>query len=159
MTRFINTQPRQRLPLAYVRRGEILMDLGRFDEALDHFERVLAEYPLDIASFPAMYLVGACEVERNHPDRAVQAWQRVLHDPHLDPSANEWQTSLFALGRLQFQIAFTMQPETKNNAPAAQNPNPEETQLQPLAAYNCLDDAIRRLEEFVARYPEASRMS
>jgi tetratricopeptide (TPR) repeat protein len=154
MTRFINTQPRQRLPLAYVRRGEILMDLGRFDEALDHFERVLAEYPLDIASFPAMYLVGACEVERNHPDRAVQAWQRVLHDPHLDPSANEWQASLFALGRLQFQIAFTMQAEPKTNAPAAQNPNPEETQLRPLAAYNCLDDAIRRLEEFVARYPK-----
>ena len=49
MTRFINTQPRQRLPLAYVRRGEILMDLGRFDEALDHFERVLAEYPDSIS--------------------------------------------------------------------------------------------------------------
>ena len=41
MTRFINTQPRQRLPLAYVRRGEILMDLGRYDEAMDHFERSL----------------------------------------------------------------------------------------------------------------------
>ena len=45
ITRYINTQPRQRLPMAYVRRGEILMDLGRFDEALDHFERVLAEFP------------------------------------------------------------------------------------------------------------------
>jgi tetratricopeptide (TPR) repeat protein len=154
MTRFINTQPRQRLPLAYVRRGEILMDLGRCDEALDHFERVLAEYPLDIASFPAMYLVGACEVERNHPDRAVQAWQRVLHDPHLDPSANEWQASLFALGRLQYQIAVTTRPQPQTNAATAQNPNPEETRLRPLAAYDCLDDAIRRLEEFVARYPK-----
>jgi tetratricopeptide (TPR) repeat protein len=152
MTRFINTQPRQRLPLAYVRRGEILMDLGRFDEALDHFERVLAEYPLDIASFPAMYLVGACEVERNHPDRAAQAWQRVLHEPHLDPSANEWQASLFALGRLQYQIALTMPAQPSGQS--AQNSNSAETRLRPLAAYNCLDDAIRRLEEFVARYPK-----
>jgi tetratricopeptide (TPR) repeat protein len=152
MTRFINTQPRQRLPLAYVRRGEILMDLGRYDEAMDHFERVLAEYPLDIASFPAMYLVGACEVERNHPDRAVQAWQRVLHDPHLDPSANEWQQSLFALGRLQYQIALTMKaPAT---AAPEQNAIPGETPPRPPAAYDCLDDAIRRLEEFIARYPK-----
>jgi tetratricopeptide (TPR) repeat protein len=150
MTRFVNTQPRQRLPLAYVRRGEILMDLGRFDEALDHFERVLAEYPMDIASFPAMYLIGVCEVERNHPDRAVQAWQRVLHEPHLDPSANEWQVSLFALGRLQYQIAQTMPVEP--NAPASQSPS--EARPRPLAAYRCLDDAIRRLEEFVSRYPK-----
>jgi tetratricopeptide (TPR) repeat protein len=159
MTRFINTQPRQRLPLAYVRRGEILMDLGRYDEALDHFERVLAEYPLDIASFPAMYLVGACQVERNHPDAAVQAWQRVLHDPHLDPSANEWQESLFALGRLQYQIALTMQaPPTAVPAPAP-NSNPEEMRPRPLAAYDCFDDAIRRLEEFVARYPKRPEAS
>lgn len=151
MTRFINTQPRQRLPLAYVRRGEILMDLGRFDEALDHFERVLAEYPLDIASFPAMYLVGACEVERNHPERAVQAWQRVLHEPHLDPSANEWQASLFALGRLQYQIALTMPAPTDS---AAQSPSAGDARPRPLAAYDCLDDSIRRLQEFVARYPK-----
>ena len=152
MTRFINTQPRQRLPLAYVRRGEILMDLGRYDEAMDHFERVLVEYPLDIASYPAMYLVGACEVERNHPDKAVQAWQRVLHDPHLDPSANEWQQSLFALGRLQYQIALTMPPPA-NTTPTA-NSNPGETRPRPMAAYDCLDDAIRRLQEFVSRYPK-----
>jgi len=152
MTRFINTQPRQRLPLAYVRRGEILMDLGRYDEAMDHFERVLVEYPLDIASYPAMYLVGACEVERNHPDKAVQAWQRVLHDPHLDPSANEWQQSLFALGRLQYQIALTM-PAPASTTPTA-NSNPGETRPRPMAAYDCLDDAIRRLQEFVSRYPK-----
>jgi tetratricopeptide (TPR) repeat protein len=155
MTRFVNTQPRQRLPLAYVRRGEILMDLGRFDEALDHFERVLAEYPMDIASFPAMYLIGACEVERNHAERAVQAWQRVLHEPHLDPSANEWQASLFALGRLQYQMAQTMQVDP--NAPSTQTLS--ETRPHPLAAYNCLDDAIRRLEEFVARYPKRPESS
>jgi tetratricopeptide (TPR) repeat protein len=152
MTRFINTQPRQRLPLAYVRRGEILMDLGRYDEAMDHFERVLVEYPLDIASYPAMYLVGACEVERNHPDKAVQAWQRVLHDPHLDPSANEWQQSLFALGRLQYQIALTM-PAPASTTPTA-NSNPGETRPRPMAAYDCLDEAIRRLQEFVSRYPK-----
>jgi tetratricopeptide (TPR) repeat protein len=152
MTRFINTQPRQRLPLAYVRRGEILMDLGRYDEAMDHFERVLAEYPLDIASYPAMYLVGVCEVERNHPQKAVEAWQRVLHDTHLDPSANEWQQSLFALGRLQYQIALTMAAPT--SAAPSPNTNPGETRPRPMAAYDCLDDAIRRLEEFVSRYPK-----
>jgi tetratricopeptide (TPR) repeat protein len=151
VTRYINTQPKQRLPLAYVRRGEILMDLGRFDEALDHFERVLAEFPTDIASFAAMYLVGACEVERNNPDKAVVAWQRVLRDPHLDPSANEWQASLFALGRIQFQIAMTLKAE-----PVAEGTPVEPTQElrpRPPAAYERLDDSINRLEEFVSRYP------
>jgi tetratricopeptide (TPR) repeat protein len=152
VTRYINTEPKQRLPLAYVRRGETLMDLGRFDEALDHFERVLAEFPTDIASFAAMYLVGACEVERNNPEKAVAAWQRVLHEPHLDPSANEWQSSLFALGRLQFEIGFTMKAEP----PAEGAPNAEpaqELRPRPAEAYARFDDAINRLEEFVARYP------
>jgi tetratricopeptide (TPR) repeat protein len=148
VTRFINTQPKQRLPLAYVRRGEILMDLGRFDEALDHFDRVLAEFPTDIAVFSAMYLVGVCEVERNHPDKAVTAWQRVLHEPHLDPSANEWQASLFALGRIEFQIAMAMKPE-----PVPDGQPTQELRPRPPAAYDRLDESINRLEEFVARYP------
>lgn len=151
VTRYINTQPKQRLPLAYVRRGEILMDLGRFNEALDHFERVLAEFPSDIAAFAAMYLVGACEVERNNPEKAVAAWQRVLHEPHLDPSANEWQTSLFALGRIQFEIAMTMKPEPAAES-AVVTPS-DEVRPRPAAAYERLDDSIQRLEEFVARYP------
>ncbi|HET6325130.1 MAG TPA: tetratricopeptide repeat protein [Planctomycetaceae bacterium] len=151
VTRYINTQPKQRLPLAYVRRGEILMDLGRFNEALDHFERVLAEFPSDIAAFAAMYLVGACEVERNNPEKAVAAWQRVLHEPHLDPSANEWQTSLFALGRIQFEIAMTMKAEPAAEGAAA-TPS-DEVRPRPAAAYERLDDSIKRLEEFVARYP------
>jgi tetratricopeptide (TPR) repeat protein len=152
VTRYINTQPKQRLPLAYVRRGEILMDLGRFDEALDHFERALAEFPTDIAAFAAMYLVGACEVERNKPDKAVAAWQRVLHEPHLDPSANEWQASLFALGRIQFEIAMTMKAEPTADGAASGAPTQELRPRSP-AAYERLDDAINRLEEFVARYP------
>jgi tetratricopeptide (TPR) repeat protein len=156
MTRFINAQPRERLPLAYVQRGEILMDLGRYDEALDHFERVLAEYPTDIAAFQAMYLVGACEVERNHPQRAIEAWQRILHDGHLNPSANEWQASLFAVGRLEFQLAMSMTVDA--NAPAAEvnaaTPVADGARMRPRAAFDRLDDAIRRLEEFVARYPK-----
>jgi tetratricopeptide (TPR) repeat protein len=152
VTRYINTQPKQRLPMAYVRRGEVLMDLGRFDEALDHFERVLAEFPTDIAAFAAMYLVGVCEVERNKPDKAVAAWQRVLHEPHLDPSANEWQVSLFALGRIQFEIAMTMKPEPAPEGATATGPTQELRPRSP-AAYERLDDAINRLEEFVARYP------
>jgi tetratricopeptide (TPR) repeat protein len=153
VTRYINTQPKQRLPLAYVRRGEILMDLGRFDEALDHFERVLAEFPTDIAAFAAMYLVGACEVERNNPEKAVAAWQRVLHEPHLDPSANEWQTSLFALGRIQFEIAMTMKAEPAEGAGSQAGEPTQELRPRPPAAYTRLDDSISRLEEFVARYP------
>jgi tetratricopeptide (TPR) repeat protein len=152
VTRYINTQPKQRLPLAYVRRGEILMDLGRFDQALDHFERVLAEFPTDIAVFAAMYLVGACEVERNQSDKAVAAWQRVLREPHLDPSANEWQASLFALGRVQFEIAMTMKTEPASEGAAVPG-STQELRPRPPAAYERLDDSINRLEEFVARYP------
>jgi tetratricopeptide (TPR) repeat protein len=152
VTRFVNSQPKQRLPLAYVRRGEILMDLGRFNEALDHFERVLAEFPNDIAAFAAMYLVGACEVERNNPDKAVAAWQRVLHEPHLDPSANEWQSSLFALGRIQFEIAMTMKTEPTPEGGQSAAPT-QELRPRPPAAYERLADSINRLEEFVARYP------
>ena len=113
---------------------------------------MLAEFPTDIAAFAAMYLVGVCEVERNKPDKAVAAWQRVLHEPHLDPSANEWQVSLFALGRIQFEIALTMKPEPAAEGAAATGPTQELRPRSP-AAYERLDDAINRLEEFVARFP------
>ena len=153
MTRFINTQPRQRLPLAYVRRGEILMDLGRFDEALDHFERVLAEYPLDIASFPG-----------DVPGRSVRGRAKSSRSRRAGLAAGAARPASRSLGQRMAGVALRVGPAAIPDRPhhaglaelrsAAQNPNSEETRPRPLAAYDCLDDAIRRLEEFVARYPK-----
>jgi tetratricopeptide (TPR) repeat protein len=151
ITRFIKAQPKKRLPLAYVRRGEILMDLDRFDEAIEHFDKVLAEFPTDIAAFQALYLIGTCELERNHPDRALLVWQQIIQENHLKPSANEWQAALFAVGRLQFEIAMTMKSDPAGGPSAS---SPVDPLPRPLAAYARLDAAIWRLAEFVARYPK-----
>ncbi len=67
------------------------------------------------------------------------------------------KSSLFALGRLQYEIALTL-PSQSSGIPNA-TPAPGETRLRPLAAYDCLDDAIRRLEEFVARYSKRGESS
>jgi tetratricopeptide (TPR) repeat protein len=161
ITRFVNTQPRTKLALPYVRRGEILVDLGRFDEAMDHFERVLGEFAADVAAFQAMYLVGVVAVERNEPQRAIAAWQHVVQETRLEPSAGEWQASLFSLGRLQFQMAMTMRADPASSEqgtpanPTSADAAASEAMFRPLAAYTRLDDAIRRLDEYVARYPDS----
>ncbi|MCH8830055.1 MAG: hypothetical protein IID45_10815, partial [Planctomycetes bacterium] len=52
-TRFIDFRPKRKLPLAIVRRGQVFMDLDRFDDALKQFTRVTNSYPTDPAAFEA----------------------------------------------------------------------------------------------------------
>ena len=161
LTRFINTQPKKLLPLAFVRKGEVLMDLGRLDEALDDFRRVVTNYPTDSASFEAQYLVGKCQLERNHLDpkhleKAEEAWRGILASEQLTPAANEWRMSLFSLGRLQYHVAAML--KSRAEAPDVQKQTAEPQQWL-AEAFTCWDEAIRRLEEFLKRYPTASQAS
>ena len=145
ITRFINTEPKKLLPLAFVRRGQLLMDLDRQDEALDHFQRVLFNYPTDPAVFEAQYLMGACQLERNEPAKAEEIWSKMLTAEALNPAANEWRLALFGLSRLYFDVAGRGTSKLPQAA-APTDPTEETAEKWALAA--------RRLDEFVKRYPD-----
>lgn len=148
LTKFANTNSRAKLALAYVVTGKVLMDLDRLDEALAYFEKVILDFPADIAAFEARYAIGCCRLERNEPALAEKAWRELLSSRDLDPSAQEWQLALFALGRLTYQSAVMLEARSQSDPVAfeKQGPTPELMQRW--------DEVISRLQEFVNRYPE-----
>lgn len=151
LTRFIDTDPTTGLPSALVRRGEILTDLDRLDEALDHYRHVIDMYPDDIAAFEARYLIGRCYLERNEPDKAEQAWREILTSNDLNPKAEEWRRALFSLGRLLALSADALDAQAKS--PDGVDEEADRKKLFHTAARRW-DEAIRRLDEYLNRYPQ-----
>ncbi len=151
LDKFIRMGPPRRLPLAHVRRGEVLMDLNRLDEALQSFEHTLVNYPTDQAAVRAEFLMGECHLEMNHPDKAAKVWREILTSSTLTPDAQEWRLALFSLGRLMFYRASMLQ----SRAFGPRNGDNAEKQSQLLTdAYVAWEESIMRLEEFLERYAE-----
>ena len=155
ITRFINTQPKKLLPLAIVRRGEILMDLDRLkgdDNPLEHFRRVVENYRTDPAAFEAQYLIGKCHLERNEWQEAEASWRQILTSEALTPAANEWRLALFSLGRLLYHTAEMLHSRSGDSQIDA---TPDERAQLIADAFGRWDEAITRLDEFLKRYPDA----
>jgi tetratricopeptide (TPR) repeat protein len=156
ITRFINTQPNKLLPLAIVRRGEILMDLDRLkgeDSPLEHFRRVVDNYRTDPAAFEAQYLIGKCHLERNEWQEAEASWRQILTSEALTPAANEWRLALFSLGRLLYHTAEMLHAQSVE---PRTNITPDEKAQLVADAFQRWDEAITRLDEFLKRYPDVN---
>ena len=149
---FIDTHPKRLLPTALVRRGQVLMDLDRLDEALDNFQEVIDKFSSDPASFEAFYLLGTCHLERNEPAKADDVWRDILSSDVLKPTAKEWRLALFSRGKLQFQ-----QGELKyQQAEALSRDNNQAGNDEREAAYRHWEGAIRLLGEYIRRYPQST---
>ncbi len=154
LTRFVNTKPDKKMPQALVRRGEILLELDQLDEAINHFERVMTNYPTDVASFEAKYLLGVAYLEKDELDQASRVWSEILASSTLTPKAKQWRDSLFALGRLDFHRGRIVDLQVTE---AASDSQPgQQTQAEIKTAY--YDKATERLVEFVDRYPESEKV-
>jgi len=157
-TRYINTRPKARLAEAIVSRGKVLMDLDRFDEALEEFQWAIDNYPTDSAAFEAQYVLGTCHLERDKPDLAEKAWREIITSGTLTPAAKQWQLALFSLGRLLYQTAAVK--KIKAESPRSKL-SEEQTAALLDEAFSRWDESIRRLELFLAfvardkRHPEA----
>lgn len=146
---FIGTRPKERLPVALVRLGEVLLDSDRPAEALEQFEKVSEEYPTELAAFEARYLRGIANLELDRLDEAAAAWSDILTSSELTPAAREWRQSLLSLGRLLYHRAgiFSIQVQKQDDSTTAD--------VRPLdQLFTMWDAAARRLEEFLKRYPD-----
>lgn len=151
ITHFLNGPATSRTPIALIMRGEILMDLDRLDEALVHFQEVLAKHPKNEAAFEARYVIGRCYFEQNRMEEAEKAWRDVLQSRIITPQAAEWRASLLALGRLLYHTADLARHRYEGQAAAG------DTTANPAllnAAYDRWEESIARLEEFLKRYPQ-----
>jgi len=148
LTRFINTRPKLRLPMAYYQRGKLLMDMGRFDEALEHFTRVVRNYPTDTSAFDARLWIGRCHLEKNQIGLAEKAWRDILKSEVLTPSAQEWRQAQFELGRLLFHSASTLKSKVDN---PNNTDEPDVKRQNMLQAFAKWEQAIRLLDEYLQR--------
>jgi TolA-binding protein len=154
LTRFINTNPDKKMPQALVRRGEILLELDQLDDAINHFQRVITNYPTDVASFEAKYLLGVAYLEKDELDHANNIWKEILESSNLTPKAKQWMDSLFALGKLSFhrgKIAEAQATEAKGESQSEKLPATD-------ARVAYYEEATKRLSEYVSRYPESAKI-
>ncbi|HID24732.1 MAG TPA: tetratricopeptide repeat protein, partial [Planctomycetaceae bacterium] len=152
LDQFIALQRRNRLPAALVRKGECLMHLGRYEDALNIFRGVMAQYPTDPAFFRAQYVIGQCLLEQNKVDEAEKAWRDVLASETLTPAAEEWRLALFCLARLLYRrAAFLNEPSsTRSDEKTAGLASGKTAELI------LWDEAISRFDEYLQRYPQSA---
>lgn len=154
LTRFININPDKKMPQALVRRGEVLLELDQLDEAINHFERVLTNYPTDVAAFQAKYLLGVAHLEKDELDQAQSIWKEILESSNLTPQAQQWSDSLFALGKLNFHLG-----KISRATQAAANGNIQGGEATDLPSPHArFEEATRRLREYVNRYPDSEKI-
>jgi tetratricopeptide (TPR) repeat protein len=148
ITRLINSRPRFRLPMAYLLRGKLLLNLEQLDEALEHFMRVVKNYPTDASAYNAQLWIDRCYLEMNDIARTENAWRNILKSKILTPDAQEWREAQFELGRLLFQNAFFLKYKVGN---PGNTENAETKQQQMLQAFASWDEVISLMEEYLNR--------
>ena len=152
LNQFIDNRLSNLLPLALVRRGQCYMNLARLDDALRDFQDAISNNPTDPVAFQARYLIGQCHLERDEIGQAELSWRKILDSHDLTPTAIEWRTALYSLGKLLYDTADQTRRQLKQRDLANQEVNSD----QQAALMARFDDAILRLEEFRDRYPTAA---
>lgn len=89
---------------ALVGLAEVLLVQERHDQALTLLKECLAIHPRDPAAYRARLLLAKLYGELNQWDQAEAALTANLEAEALTPSATEWRNSLFALGRLLYDV-------------------------------------------------------
>ncbi len=147
---FLATRPRERLPDALLQRGDVLFELGRFEDAKSQYEEVVERFPTSPVSYEARYAIGRCLRTTNQEDEAAAVWREVVGLEDLSPTAAVWRASLLELARLS-------QVQAVRELRVARGPrtDDERRRTSRAAATEHLDDAIVRLDEYLERYEVA----
>lgn len=149
---FLRSPPEAMRPMALVRRGEVLLNLDRLDEALRDLDEVLTHSATSPSAFRAQYLRGVCLLERDDTTGAEQAWRKLLQSPDLSPNALEWREALLATGMLRGELAALERRQARNLDLPQADRNRAWQRVQDLA-----QDAASLLEEYLMRYPQSPR--
>ena len=88
--------------------GAAYYHLGRYQDAIEHFERVLAQDPTHRAT---LINLGACHLGQGHKGAAIEHYQKALA---LDPQAEDIDYLLKALTQTQHDYAHAPHPYIKN---------------------------------------------
>lgn len=151
---FIDTRPKAELADALVKRGQVLMDLDRFEDASLEFQLVIENFPTDAAAFEAQYRLGLCHMEQNKLDEAERVWRAIITSDSLTPAAKQWQLALVSLGKLMYHTAVMKKVAADSTNSKLE---PEERDKARKDAFRRWDESIRHLELFLAFISRDSR--
>ncbi|QDT65656.1 Tetratricopeptide repeat protein [Calycomorphotria hydatis] len=163
LSKFLELDPEGLTASGLLARGEILMDLDRFEDASVDFLKIMENFRTDPVYFAARLMYGQCLVEQEKLDEAEQVWQNLLTSDNLTPDAAEWRSSLFSLGRLLHRRGEILAAaEFRSDQPTQDEQTPgqaDSVQAAMKRQADTWDRAVSALREFLLRYPKDERIS
>lgn len=153
--RYLHDETRQYRARALVGLGESLLALDRLDQASAPLLECIEFFPKDPAAYRARILCSTVFVEKNALDDAEQLLSANLHNEALTPQSLEWRDSLFALGSIYHLRGSRLGTEARLEGVDAVGEVNKEALKKLEASAALLRQAVEKLSEAVARYPEA----
>lgn len=101
---YLHNEARQWNAMALVRLGQARLASGEFAKAISAFEECVEIYPDDAGSYQARVEAARAHHLLGHTNKAEQLLRANLDASALTPSSPEWRDSLFALGRLMYDL-------------------------------------------------------
>jgi TolA-binding protein len=154
---YLRYELRRRRPRALLDLGDAQLALGKPTQALVTLQECIDNYPRDPASYRARLVAARAQMERGGLEDAKRLLLANLEGTELTPDSVEWRDSLFSLGALLHEEGqmFEAQGRRRLSQALASSSSGEheaaDADLQ--RAKELYEEAARRLEEAVSRYP------
>ncbi len=103
--KYLEVEPRGHHAEALVGLAEVLLVNERHEQALALLQQCLDLHPRDPAVYRARLLLAQLYCELNQYEPAEQALTANLESEALTPESEEWRRSLFAVGRLLYDVS------------------------------------------------------
>jgi len=97
---YLKNESRQRISAALVGLGESHLALGNLDEAIEALTTCIDDHPDDPSNYRARLMAAEAYLGRGDAKQAEALLRTNLRDRHQGPASQEWQASLFALGKV-----------------------------------------------------------
>lgn len=147
---YLRYEQRRRQPRGLVAYGRALLAEDDPENAIDALTTCIIEFPRDSLRYDARLLAALAYAENGDLENARRLLTDNLEDGELTPQSPEWQNSLLTLGELLYEHGY------RNYLIAEQAGEPQ--QLKMLREnQDTFEEAIRKLDEAVARYWPAAR--
>ena len=110
---YLKNESRKRISAAQVGLGESYLALSNLDKAIETLTTCVEDHPEAPSKYRARILAAEAHRERGDIEIAEAFLRSNLYDRHLGPKSQEWQASIFALGKL-LHMAGRHQDAIKN---------------------------------------------
>jgi TolA-binding protein len=158
LTEYLRYQLKRRRPRALLDLGDTQLALGKPLQALVTLQECIETYTRDPASYRARLVAARAQMERGNLQEAKRLLLANLEGTQLTPESVEWRDSLFALGALLHDEGQMLEAQGQKQQREAQTTGTSEkaeaAEAELAHAKELYEQAARRLQEAVARYPD-----